>query len=110
VPSRCPSWTVDQVQRLQQAAVGMRTHPENWWCRAEPLPLAQVIVTEWRSYRSNQWAPLPQPTALITDHWPALAIRIGDHCFASMQHEGPRGEQGYEILEADMKMFERRKR
>jgi hypothetical protein len=48
VPSRYPSWTADQVQRLERSAPHLRTDPANWWSRAEPLPLAKIIATDWR--------------------------------------------------------------
>jgi hypothetical protein len=105
VPSRYTAWTWGEVQRMEQGAPHLQTDPANWFVRAEPLSLTKVIAADWRSYRNNRWAPLPQPVDLFAEHWPVLVVRVGDHCFASQQIEGPHGRQAYGILEANMRVF-----
>jgi hypothetical protein len=102
VPMRYPSWTSDQVARLEHSGKALQTSPDNWWCRAGTLSLEDVISIDWRSYRCNQWKPLPGKGQLYTDLWPMLVYRVEQHCFASEPVDGPRGEQGYAIPKVDM--------
>ncbi|MDN3274755.1 hypothetical protein QWJ07_10900 [Frankia sp. RB7] len=110
VLARHPSWTPDQVERLERVGRKMKSNSVDWWCRIEPLPLREIGEICWRSYTDNRWRPLPEPFRLATEGRPILAIQIGDRAFASQREELPDGRLTYLVLDARPEVLKTRGR
>jgi hypothetical protein len=55
VYARFPEWTSDMIERLQKTAGEQLTQTSEWYCRSEPLPLANVIAVDTRAYLGHKW-------------------------------------------------------
>jgi hypothetical protein len=61
---RYPTWTPDQIARLEQSGRRRGDNPGTWRCRAEPLPLGKDIAVGTRTYNNSHWRPWNEPTLI----------------------------------------------
>jgi hypothetical protein len=94
-----PQWTDFHIQRLEKSARGL-SNPTDWFCRAEPLPISDVLAIETRSWR-GAWMPLAsREVALVDDAHGALAMFVAGNVCVSKQFELPSGVTAYEFTSA----------
>ncbi|MCJ2057654.1 hypothetical protein MKL09_13940 [Methylobacterium sp. J-048] len=100
--TRFPAWTPQQVAGLETAAAG-KSRPQDWRCRAEPLPAGQWLGIETRSYTDKTWRPLPIPRSVMPFGHSSFGIQIGNKVYVSTQREGPLGLASYApvVLDAE---------
>jgi hypothetical protein len=63
-----PQWTPDKIARLERNGRKKGSHPEQWMCRIEPLPMQRWLGIETRSYYGTWKAfDITAYTALAVD-------------------------------------------
>lgn len=94
-----PQWTPTHIERLEHAAREL-SNPADWFCRAEPLALSEVLEIETRSWRSG-WVPLESRKVVRIEGMPgALAVTAAGRVFISRQVEIQNGTVAYEFWSA----------
>jgi hypothetical protein len=98
---RHPAWTSVFIDRLVRAARAVRSSPDTWLRRTEPLPWRNWISVETRSpYGDNIWLPFEGPFdgPVIVDCGDGyMGVKIKGKVFASRPHSLPNGNRAYEI-------------
>jgi len=99
---RFPAWTPQQVAGLEKAAAG-KSRPQDWRCRAEPLPADQWLGIETRSYTDKAWRLLRNSRIVMSFGHSSLGVQIGNKIYVSTRREGPSGSASYApvVLDAE---------
>ena len=99
-PDRHPQWTLGHVARLHAVAKG-KSNPATWWCRSDPLPVAECIAIETRSYVDNRWLPFDRDSLVFSTsddlHNQWLSVEVAGTIFASRKYLSPIGADGFQV-------------
>lgn len=95
IGQRHPTWTPDQIARLEQSGRRRGDDPTTWWCRVEPLPLARSVAIETKAYRSPNWIALSERTLVAEADGEGLGVVVNDTVFLSRRGTTERGAVRY---------------
>jgi hypothetical protein len=101
-------WTEAEIERYENAAREWKQPTDEWYCRAAPLPLDQVVAIDTRSYRNKQWKPLHTRTSALLPDLPGepLGVEIDGNLYVSLQGDGPGGVAVYACMKVPPQKYE----
>jgi len=93
--ARFPAWTPAEAKRLE-ACAPREARPQDWRCRAEPLPRSRWLGIDTKSY-TGPWQPF---TGGLFQAGQGLGVAIDGHAYLSQQIMLADGRIAYRTMKA----------